>query len=87
MSFHIAIFGASKGIANHVLHNLLASTTATITLLLRKPSVLDSDAAVAEAVKAGRVTIAQGDATVEADVEKAVQGANIVLTSVGMSPI
>lgn len=85
MSFHIAIFGASKGIANHALNYILASTTATVTLLLRKPAALDSHLMVAAEVKAGRVRIVQGDATVEADVEKAVAGAQVVLTSVGTS--
>ncbi|CAK9780817.1 unnamed protein product [Cutaneotrichosporon oleaginosum] len=83
MSFHIAIFGASKGIANHVLHDLLP--TARITLLLRNPNVFDADAAVMDAVKDGRVKLVQGDATVEADVERAIESAEVVLTSIGES--
>ncbi|KLT42031.1 hypothetical protein CC85DRAFT_285959 [Cutaneotrichosporon oleaginosum] len=84
MSFHIAIFGASKGIANHVLHDLLP--TARITLLLRNPNVFDADAAVMDAVKDGRVKLVQGDATVEADVERAIESAEVVLTSIGGTP-
>ncbi|BEJ13746.1 hypothetical protein CspHIS471_0309200 [Cutaneotrichosporon sp. HIS471] len=87
MSYHIAILGASKGIANHVLHNLLSSSPpVTITLLLRKPAALDGDKLVAEAIKNGRVKIVKGDATVQDDVEKALEGANAVLTSVGGTP-
>ncbi|GMK53946.1 hypothetical protein CspeluHIS016_0105320 [Cutaneotrichosporon spelunceum] len=84
MTFHIAILGGSRGIANHVLHNLTASATAT--LLLRKPDCLDKDSAVVDGVQAGRIKIVKGDATVEADVEKAVEGAQVVLTSVGGTP-
>ncbi|BEI83050.1 hypothetical protein CcaverHIS002_0309180 [Cutaneotrichosporon cavernicola] len=74
MSYHIAILGASKGIANHVLRNLLSSSpSVTITLLLRKPAALDGDELVAEAIKNGRVKIA-------------LEGANVVLTSVGGTP-
>ncbi|KAG8217945.1 hypothetical protein J3R82DRAFT_6115 [Butyriboletus roseoflavus] len=44
---------------------------ATVTFLLRKPSVFDNDETVQKYVRAGKARLVQGDALVKEDVERA----------------
>lgn len=83
MTQNITILGASRGTGLAVLRVLAQRQDTYLTLLLRKPNVLDEDALVAPAIRAGRVRIVQGDAKVQADVAKVLLGADLVLSTIG----
>lgn len=79
-----ALLGASKGIGYYVLLDLLSDEGNEAILLLRNPNCFDDDDIVNPAIKAGRVRIVKGDATMQTDVEKLFQNkVDTVITSVG----
>ncbi|TXT15854.1 hypothetical protein VHUM_00357 [Vanrija humicola] len=86
---HLAILGASGGVAYNVLLSALSDTRVDrVSLLLRKPGVFESNEHVAPAIASGRVRVLQGDATREAELE-ALLGADevdVIVTSIGGAP-
>jgi hypothetical protein len=49
-----------------------------VTFLLRSPSAFDADATIQKYVKSGHARLLRGDATIEADVQRAWDKAGVV---------
>ncbi|WVQ96634.1 hypothetical protein IAU59_003739 [Kwoniella sp. CBS 9459] len=88
---HVVLLGASKGCGYQVLQSLLSSSSAekwSTTLLLRKPELLEQDAAISPYIREGRVRIVKGDATSEADLRECLEGerVDLIVSSIGATP-
>ena len=63
---------------------------ATVTFLLRTPSVFDEDATIQKYIKSGKAQLLKGDALVESDVKRAwgeaakYQSVDLLIFTVGM---
>lgn len=55
----------------------------SVKTLARFPDKYKGDAALDSAISQGRLTIVQGDALVQADVEKTVEDCQVIITSLG----
>jgi len=69
-SLNILVIGGSRNIGYFSAIRLLASG-ATVTFLLRSPSVFDQDTAIQQYVKSGKAQLLKGDALVQDDVQRA----------------
>ncbi|KAJ6587188.1 hypothetical protein DFH09DRAFT_1142850 [Mycena vulgaris] len=87
-SLNILTFGASRNIGYHAAIRLLAKG-ATVTFLLRSPSIFDGDSTIQNYVKSGHARLLKGDATNEADTQRAWDQAGVVdavIFTVGGTP-
>ncbi|KAK7005765.1 NAD(P)-bd-dom domain-containing protein [Favolaschia claudopus] len=76
-SLNVLAFGASRNIGYLSTLRLLEQG-ATVTLLLRSPSAFDEDAAMQKYVRSGHARLLKGDATIEADTQRAWDQAGVV---------
>lgn len=84
---HTVLLGASRGIGYHTTLNLLANPPSSCTLLLRKPSSMESDETLREHLASGRLKLVQGDATNEDDIRKLfTEKVDLVVSSIGEQP-
>jgi len=82
---HAVILGASKGCGYHALVRLLAKPDWTATILLRKPSVLESDENLQKYLTDGSLKIVEGNATVYEDVKALFdKKVDVVISTIGM---
>ncbi|KAJ7609567.1 hypothetical protein DFH06DRAFT_1376151 [Mycena polygramma] len=82
---NILAFGASQNIGYYAAVRLLEQR-ATVTFLLRRPTVFDDDATIQKYIKRGNVRIVAGDATKESDTRRAWEesgAVDVVLFSIG----
>ncbi|KAJ1949726.1 hypothetical protein FBU59_001015 [Linderina macrospora] len=77
----IAVFGASRHTGQAVVEQALAKGNIDITALVRTPSKLPYTEE-----QLSKITVAQGDATNKDDVAKAIENADIIVTSLGATP-
>ncbi|KAJ6625833.1 hypothetical protein B0H10DRAFT_2000934 [Mycena sp. CBHHK59/15] len=87
-SLNILTFGASRNIGYFSAIRLLEQG-ATVTFLLRSPSIFDTDAVIQKYVKSGNARLLKGDATNEADTQRAWDTAGVVdgvIFTVGGTP-
>ncbi|TEB15068.1 hypothetical protein FA13DRAFT_1768192 [Coprinellus micaceus] len=90
-SLNILAIGASRNIGYYSSKKLLGAG-ATVTFLLRSPTVFDTDEEIQPYVKNGHAVLVKGDALVSADVQKAWDTASkdrpvdFLLFSVGGTP-
>ncbi|KAF8498354.1 hypothetical protein JB92DRAFT_3084600 [Gautieria morchelliformis] len=88
---YVLAIGASRNIGYLSCLRLLGEGHA-VTFLLRKPAVFDKDSKMQKHIKEGRAKVISGDATIRADVQKALTDARIdgrldaVLFTVGGTP-
>ncbi|KAF8210678.1 hypothetical protein K438DRAFT_1570167 [Mycena galopus ATCC 62051] len=85
---NVLSFGASRNIGYFSAVRLLEKG-ATVTFLLRSPSAFDTDATIQKYVKSGHARLVKGDASIEADTERAWTEAGVVdaaIFSVGTYP-
>ncbi|KAJ1944655.1 hypothetical protein EC988_005932, partial [Linderina pennispora] len=77
----ITVFGASRHTGQAFVEQALAKDNISITVLARTPSKLPfTDEQLA------KITVVQGDATNKDDVAKAIDNADIIVTSLGATP-
>ncbi|KAJ7851239.1 hypothetical protein B0H14DRAFT_3662119 [Mycena olivaceomarginata] len=74
---NVLSFGASRNIGYLSALRLLEKG-GTVTFLLRSPSAFDADATIQKYVKSGHARLLRGDATIEADVQRAWDEAGVV---------
>lgn len=90
MSYNVLVLGGSRHIGYHAAIRLLESG-ATVTFLLRSPSVFDDDATVQKYLSTNKARLVKGDALVRSDVQIAWDTAtsespvDIVLSTLGFS--
>ncbi|KAK7005811.1 NAD(P)-bd-dom domain-containing protein [Favolaschia claudopus] len=88
-SLNVLAFGASRNIGYMSAVRLLEKG-ATVTFLLRTPSAFDEDATIQRFIKSGHVRLVKGDASIEADTQRAWEAAgpqvDAVTFSVGTYP-
>ncbi|KAJ6551339.1 hypothetical protein B0H19DRAFT_951128 [Mycena capillaripes] len=85
---NILAFGASKNIGYFAAVRLL-DQGATVTFLLRNPSVFDEDTVIQKYVQSGKVRLVKGDASRDEDTRRAWEEAGVVdalIFSVGQIP-
>jgi NAD(P)-dependent dehydrogenase (short-subunit alcohol dehydrogenase family) len=86
---HAVIFGGSRGCGYFTAYYLLSASNRdwTVTLLLRDTSIIEKDPRLAPFIKEGRLRLLKGDATVEADVRRALTGGEVdlIVSSIGES--
>ncbi|GJJ12045.1 hypothetical protein Clacol_006286 [Clathrus columnatus] len=90
MPMNILALGASRNIGYFACKSLL-NEGHSVTFVLRKPSVFESDTEIQSFIKNGKAKIIPGDATVRADIQKAIDsttetGLDVILFSVGGAP-
>ena len=83
------LLGASKGCGYFAALQLLeTSPQDSITMLLRKPEVIENDPKFEGYIKEGRCKIVKGDATDEEDVRKCFEDkVDFVVSTIGMSSL
>ncbi|KAF9014247.1 hypothetical protein BDQ17DRAFT_1419148 [Cyathus striatus] len=92
-SFNVLSIGGSRNIGYFASLRLLAAG-ATVTFLLRNPSVFDSDTDVQKYIRKGTAFLVKGDALVKSDVELAwkeatangIKNVDLLLFTVGGTP-
>ncbi|KAF7361612.1 NAD(P)-bd-dom domain-containing protein [Mycena venus] len=87
-STNVLAFGASRNIGYFSAVRLLEKG-ATVTFLLRSPSAFDSDVTIQKYIKSGHARLVKGDASIEADTQRAWNEAGVVdavIFSVGTYP-
>lgn len=67
---HTALIGASRGIGRATALDLLRDPANSISLLLRTPSVIESDPDFAQNILEGRVRVIKGDANKSFDLRQ-----------------
>ncbi|KAM6500142.1 hypothetical protein JOM56_003156 [Amanita muscaria] len=67
---NILIFGGSRNIGYYAAIRLLATSGATVTFLLRSPTVFDKDEIVQPYMESGKTRVVKGDGLVKADVQR-----------------
>ncbi|KAJ7268704.1 hypothetical protein B0H12DRAFT_1009899 [Mycena haematopus] len=74
---NVLSIGASRNIGYYAAIRLLEQGS-TVTFLLRSPSAFDGDATIQKYVKSGHARLVKGDASIEADTQRAWDAAGIV---------
>ncbi|KIL67112.1 hypothetical protein M378DRAFT_177559 [Amanita muscaria Koide BX008] len=67
---NILIFGGSRNIGYYAAIRLLATSGATVTFLLRSPTVFDKDEIVQPYMESGKTRVVKGDGLVKANVQR-----------------
>ncbi|KAF8210592.1 hypothetical protein K438DRAFT_1809979 [Mycena galopus ATCC 62051] len=70
--------GASRNIGYLLLFAFLVEQGSTVTFLLRSPSAFDGDATIQKYIKSGHARLVKGDASIEADTQRAWDEAGVV---------